>query len=132
MNQHLVNLTNDLINTGGYALMFRRSTLAEFTKYATLDLYSGAVRKMSPAKLGEIMCEFGIGDVLLNQEEIFNEVRFSGDCEDFLRQQVALCLGCIIRDRLDGTIDPKWEPPSKDTELNRIVSSMRRRGAARQ
>ena len=113
MKQYIVNLTNHLIGKNRYDETFHRIINSErFTEHVKTDLEAGDVRTMSPAKLGEIMCSFEIGDVLAGKKDLFNGVHFSGDCEELLRELVSLCLAYAIRDRLSverlpGI--PKWE-----------------------
>lgn len=113
MKQYIVNLTNHLIGKNGYdATFYRIGNLEKFVEHVKTDLEAGDVRAMSPAKLGEIMCSFEIGDVMAGKEELFNGVHFSGDCEELLRELVSLCLAYATRDRLSEERlpgIPKWE-----------------------
>ena len=113
MKQYLVNLTNHLIGKNRYDETFHRIKNSEkFVEHVKTDLEAGDIRTMSPAKLGEIMCSFEIGDVMAGKKDLFNGTHFSGDCEEFLRELVSLCLAYAIRDRIDGrdlTGVPRWE-----------------------
>lgn len=113
MRQYIVNLTNHLIGKNGYdATFYRINNLEKFVEHVKTDLEAGDVRTMSPAKLGEIMCSFEIGDVMAGKKDLFNGVHFSGDCEEMLRELVSLCLAYAIRDRLSEERlpgIPKWE-----------------------
>lgn len=113
MRQYIVNLTNHLIGKNGYdANLYRINNLEKFVEHVKTDLESGDVRTMSPAKLGEIMCSFEVGDVMAGKKDLFNGTHFSGDCEELLRELVSLCLAYAIRDRLSDERMPgipKWE-----------------------
>lgn len=113
MRQYIVNLTNHLIGKNGYdATFYRINNLEKFIEHVKTDLEAGDVRTMSPAKLGEIMCSFEVGDVMAGKKDLFNGTHFSGDCEEFLRELVSLCLAYAIRDRLSEERlpgIPKWE-----------------------
>lgn len=113
MKQYIVNLTNHLIGKSRYDETFHRIKDSDkFVEHVKTDLEAGDVRTMSPAKLGEIMCSFEVGDVMAGKKDLFNGTHFSGDCEEFLRELVSLCLAYAIRDRLDDrcpTSTPRWE-----------------------
>ncbi len=113
MKQYIVNLTNHLIGTHRFDETFYRiEDPAEFVNYVKNNLDACDIDTMSPAKLGEIMCSFEIGDVLAGQKDLFNGVHFSGDCDELLRELVSLCLAYAIRDRLSKERlpgIPKWE-----------------------
>ena len=113
MKQYIVNLTNHLIGKNRFDETFSRiGNLDKFVEHVKTDLEAGDVRTMSPAKLGEIMCSFEIGDVMAGKKDLFNGVHFSGDCEEMLRELVSLCLAFAIRDRLSEerlSGIPRWE-----------------------
>lgn len=113
MNKYIVNLTNYLIGKNHYDEVFNRIRNPEkFLDHIKTDLYADDVRKMSHAKLGEIMCSFDIGDVMASREDLFNGTSFDGNCEEFLRELVSLCLAYAIRDRLDDPVMagvPPWQ-----------------------
>jgi hypothetical protein len=113
MKQYIVNLTNHLIGKNRFDETFYRiGNLEKFVGHVKTDLEAGDVRIMSPAKLGEIMCSFEIGDVMAGKKDLFNGVHFSGDCEEMLRELVSLCLALAIRDRLSEERlpgIPRWE-----------------------
>lgn len=101
MRQYIVNLTDHLIARNKYGVIAGKITDPfVFMAHVKLDLEAGDVRSMSPEKLGAIMSEFEIGDVMLTSRQIHDAVGFNGDCEDFLRSLVALCLASVIADRL--------------------------------
>jgi len=97
MSPYIYNLTNTLIGNGRYDLMMATETLA---KHIQIDLACGAVREMKPETLGKIMGAFETGDVMLTRNEIFQDIKFSGDCEEFLCDIVAICLASVIVNRL--------------------------------
>lgn len=113
MKQYIVNLTNHLIGKNRFdETSYRIGNLEKFVEHVKTDLEAGDVRTMSPAKLGEIMCSFEIGDVIASKKDLFNGVHFGGDCEELLRELVSLCLAYAIRDRLSEERlpgIPKWE-----------------------
>jgi hypothetical protein len=97
--QYLINLTNNLIAKNGYYRVFL--SRADLRKHIAQDLaYGGDIFKMSPAKLGEIMAAFDIGDVMASKEELFALVHFAGDPEEMLRELVSSCLAFYIVSRL--------------------------------
>lgn len=100
MRKYIIDLTNHLIAKNGYDQMFQTfKNKDSFLKYVKDDLTYGEVADMNPATLGKIMCSFEIGDVMSAHPG--KEVLFGGDCENMLREMVALCLAYVIRDRLD-------------------------------
>lgn len=108
MREYIVNLTNNLIGKNRYDEIFRRmDNRNEFLTHVKFDLDSGDVRDMTPETLGKIMCSFEIGDVLSSHPG--KEVTFSGDCEDFLRETVSLCLAYAIRGRLNQELEPAYQ-----------------------
>jgi hypothetical protein len=123
MRKYLVDLTNDLIRKNGFEEYMARLlsgwsialvSNSDFVALAAQELEVGAVGEMTGKKLAQIVDSFELGDVHTTKEEIFKHVRFSGDCKDLLRQQVAFFLACIIRDRLSPTADSvRFVPPFK-------------------
>jgi hypothetical protein len=115
--QYLINLTNNLISKNGYDRL--RLGSVGLRHYIVQDLTCGGdVFRMSPAKLGEIMAAFDIGDVLATKQEIFELVRFSGHCGDMLRELVSTCLAFYIEARLDeceSNVEPYRRQQSKRT-----------------
>ena len=112
--RYIENLTGHLIRKNGYEDVLRRLPLrGEFLKFVKGDLERGDLRKMRPETLGKIMGSFEIGDVgAANERELFQNVRYSGDCEDTLRELVAACLAFLIRDLLTAGNTPCFLPPS--------------------
>jgi len=107
MREYIQNLTNNLIAKNHYDQVDLRlrgeqnypNNLVDHIKW---DLAAGDVRKMNPETLGKIMANFEIGDVMASKKELLvDNLGFAGDCEDLLRELVALCLAFVIRDRLD-------------------------------
>jgi hypothetical protein len=134
MRVYIINLTDHLIRKHrfdddmgrlltGWSIAI--SNESDFLARVAQTLEFGAIRDMNPERLGYIMALFEIGDVMTTKEEIFEHVRFSGDCEDFLRQQVAFCLACVIRDRLTPSADPSPHIPpfqrSKGRDGDKVV-----------
>lgn len=113
MNPYIVNLTNNLIGRHHYDEIFNRTEdLEDFVRHVKTDLEANDVGVMSPPKLGEIMCSFEIGDVMVSKAGLFSSVHFSGNCEELLRELVSLCLAYAIRDRLDNrcsAVVPQWQ-----------------------
>ena len=98
MREYIVNLTNNLIRKNRYdAHPLNR----DFIGHVTNDLEFLDVKNMSPETLGKILCSLEIGDVMAGKQELFGALNFSGDCEETLRQFVALCLAYVIKERLD-------------------------------
>ena len=115
-SQYICNLTDNLIGKNRLASLWEQVPEADFMYYARIDLEQGDVRKMRFDTLGKIMCSFEIGDVLASKQELFDNITFSGDCEELLRGLVSVCLTYVIRDRLnpeaEGSI-PKYKRPNK-------------------
>lgn len=108
MRQYILNLTDNLIGRNNYKEVFSKiRSQEEFIDFVKMDQYCGEVRKMNPETLGKIMCAFDIGDVMATRQDLFNGVNFSGDCEEFLRELVSLCLAYAIRERLNVKETPK-------------------------
>jgi hypothetical protein len=102
--KYLIRLTDDLIATGKYAEWHTRlEKLGEFFEHVRMDLSIGKVAEMSPDRLGRILASFEVGHVMATKEELFAKVTFSGNCEELLRELVAVCLAYFIRDRFDPT-----------------------------
>ncbi len=108
MREYIKNLTDHLITKNRYDELDlklrgdRNPRVASLVDHVKLDLESGDVRKMNPETLGKIMANLEIGDVMASKKELIDELHFSGDCEDLLRELVSLCLAFVIRDRLTG------------------------------
>ncbi len=98
MSPYIVNLTTHLIGKHGYN-QYRMSS-EEFRDHVAVALWADDVSRMKPAKLGEIMASFEIGDVMASKDELFELARFSGDCEEMLRTLVCACLAYAIWGRL--------------------------------
>jgi hypothetical protein len=130
MKQYIVNLTNHLISKNGYdATFYRINNLENFVKHVKTDLEAGDVRAMSPAKLGEIMCSFEIGDVMASKNDLFDNTHFSGDSEELLRELVSLCVAYAIRDRLSEKrlpSIPKWEGriPGFQSGFRKVINDL--------
>lgn len=103
MRQYIVNLTNNLIGKNGYEELYHQyDDLRLFLELVKLDLETGDVGAMSPAKLGQIMCSFEVGDVITSKSELLGHVRFAGTCEQMLRELVSIYLAYVIKERLAG------------------------------
>ncbi len=123
MRKYLIDLTTSLIQKhrfdddmgrllSGWSIAV--SNESEFLAHVAQALEISALWDVTPERLGHMMASFELGEVMATQEEIFKHVRFSGGCKDFLRQQVAFFLACVIRDRLNPTADTiKHIPPYK-------------------
>jgi AraC-like DNA-binding protein len=107
MREYIQNLTDNLIARNHYDKVDLKmrgeqnypNNLVDHIKW---DLATGDVRKMNPETLGRIMCSLETGDVMASKKELLvDNLGFAGDCEDLLRELVALCLAFVIRDRLD-------------------------------
>jgi hypothetical protein len=99
MSPYIKNLTDHLIGNNGYDFIFNLSS-EEFRKHVALSLYIGDINHMKPAKLGEIIAAFDIGDVMASKEKLFDLVHFAGDCDDMLRTLACACLSYAIHGRL--------------------------------
>ena len=115
MSPYIVNLTNHLIGKNGYDKLQLLSR--DFCKHVALDLWSGDVVEMKPAKLGEIMASFEIGDVMASKQELFELANFSGDCEDLLRTLVCACLAYTIWGRIFCSEELKLPPYRRERFL---------------
>jgi hypothetical protein len=105
-SQYIQNLVSNLIGKNRYSELVKAPrilTYSQLLDHIKYDLFCGDVRRMRPGTLGRIMCSFDIGEVMSAHPG--KEVRFSGDCEDLLRELVALCLAYAIRDRI-GPVNP--------------------------
>lgn len=122
MRKYIIDLTNHLIAKNGFALLSLR--IISLRDVIKTELECTEVHEMKPETLGKIMASFEIGDVMMRKEEIFNSLHFNGDCEDFLREQVALFLACVIRDRLFPSPITGHIPPYERTG----VKFQRKRG----
>lgn len=102
MRKYIENLTDHLIRKNGYEDILERldNNKEEFLKFVKLDLEAGDIKDMNPETLGKIMCSLETGDVMASGKELFEKVHFAGNCEEMLRELVALCLAYVIRDRL--------------------------------
>jgi hypothetical protein len=110
MEQYIVNLTGNLIGKHHFDDAKKILTDADaFLNHIQLELLLDDVKYMVPATLGEILCSFGIGEVMASH--LGKEVGFAGDCEGMLRELVARALAYVIRDRLDET-RPNQNVPS--------------------
>ena len=103
MRKYIENLTDALIHKNYLDRVFElmigiRET---FLKQVSVELLVGDVAKMNPETLGKIIASFETGDVPLSHQEIFENARFSGDCEDFLRRVASLFLAAVIFERLE-------------------------------
>ena len=100
--EYIKNLTNHLIDTHHYddEVWSRSNTRTSFPRHVALDLEANDIRDMSPETLGRILCSLEIGNVMASKNELFCALHFAGDCEEMLRELVALCLAYVIRDRL--------------------------------
>ncbi len=105
MREYIKNLTDNLISKNRYDEVDLRlraeSSLTSLVEYVKVDLEAGDVKNMNPETLGRIMANFEIGDVMASKADIVEWIHFNGDCEDLLRELVALCLAFVIKDRLD-------------------------------
>lgn len=112
MRKYIVDLTNYLISRNhlDHAYNILGWEKIPFLKQAAMDLLIGDVAKMNPATLGNIMASFEPGDVRVTRQEIFENIIFSGDCENFLREIVSFCLAAVIFERLNS--DPEDRIPS--------------------
>lgn len=57
------------------------------------------VDDMNAATLGRILCSFQLGEVEVNNLDIFTEVRYSGRMDDYLRELVSFCLAHVVMKR---------------------------------
>ena len=103
MRKYIVDLTNDLINRNRFDRVcdYMAGNKATFLKQATMELLIGDVAQMRPETLGKIMASFEVGDVMVNRQEIFDGVTFSGDSEEFHREVVSFFLAAAIFERLE-------------------------------
>jgi len=101
MRQYIVNLTRHLVSKNNYVdFSFLEPERTALLDHIFMDLYAGDVAEMNPETLGKIVCSFETGDVLIGTEDL-HKLTFAGDCEDYLRQFVALCLARVIQNRLE-------------------------------
>jgi hypothetical protein len=128
MKEYIVNLTNNLIRKNRYDELFTKmNNPGEFLAHVTFELESQDVRVMNPEKLGIIMCSLETGDIMAGKKELLGSLNFSGDCEETLRQFVALCLAYVIKERLDPhPASPTVVPytTSQGRSLGRLISNL--------
>ena len=128
MREYIVNLTNNLIRKNRYDELFTKmNNPGEFLAHVTFELESQDIHAMNPEKLGTIMCSLETGDVMAGKKELLGALNFSGDCEETLRQFVALCLAYVIRERLDPhPASPTVVPykASQGRSLGRLISNL--------
>ena len=115
MRQYIVNLTNNLISKNRYDEIFYKlgNSSDKFIAHVKCDLEIGDVRDMNPETLGKIMCSFELGDVMATKKELYDNITFSGFCEDMLRELVSVCLAYAIKERVDDRNPqaniPRWK-----------------------
>lgn len=128
MREYIVNLTNNLIRKNRYDELFTKmNNPGEFLAHVTFELESQDIHAMNPEKLGTIMCSLETGDVIARKHELLGSLNFSGDCEETLRQFVALCLAYVIRERLDPHPTSPTVVPYKASQgrsLGRLISNL--------
>jgi hypothetical protein len=101
---YLQNLTDQLIGTNNLDQLWNRAPDQDtFLEWVELGLEVDEVGDMRPETLGKILCSFEVGTIMITREELFNELRFAGDCEQTLCHLVSRCLAYLIRSRLDGS-----------------------------
>ena len=106
MNTYINNLTTHLIQKNHYTDLFARlGDWRACLRRIKDDLLFGDIRDMSPGKLGEIMCSFEQGEVELLQADFNDCTNYSGDCKEYLREIVSLCLATVITLRIDREMD---------------------------
>lgn len=98
MRKYIKDLTDNLIGENNYVNLLGKLEWKEFLTFVKLDLDGGSVRDMKPETLGKIMFSLELGDVMSKNPGA--EVGFAGDCGDYFREVVALCLAYVIRERL--------------------------------
>jgi hypothetical protein len=119
MTRYIVNLTNQLIHKNNYTFFWERcKNKQDFVNMVSIDLSVGDVDKMSPERLGIILCSLDIGDVLANRQELLENVHFNGDCEETLKELVSSCLAMVIRDRLNPEMSDCIIPYDGRTSLS--------------
>lgn len=110
MRKYIKDLTDHLIKKNRYdevdlRLREGKDFPDSLVNHVRVDLEASDVLSMNPETLGKIMANFEIGDVMASKKELVDKLHFNGDCEDLLRELVALCLAYVIRDRLNGSQD---------------------------
>ncbi len=102
MRQYLSNLTSSLIRNNRFDEDYHAMNQKEsFIDHAMAVLVTGDVAKMTPQKLGRLMCSFTVGEVFVPKDELIQKIHFSGDSREMLREMVSLFLAWMIWDRLD-------------------------------
>jgi hypothetical protein len=104
MREYIRNLTDTLIRQRGFCQLVdgycgprNDGVVLNAIKHI---LEEDDICHMRPETLGKIMGNLNVGDLSIGKVELFTTLHFSGDGEDLLREMVALCLACVIRDRL--------------------------------
>lgn len=130
MRTYIINLTNHLIRKNHFDEVFHKISRTEFVKFVKNDLVVGDVHTMSPQKLGEIMCSFDIGDVLIGRTDLLEHTHFAGDCEELLRDLVSACLAYAILGRLDDPREtgiPSYHSNSDKLRTREVLDELERR-----
>ncbi len=124
MREYIKNLTDNLIGKNRYdevdlKMRGQQGYPGNLVDHVKVDLEAGDIQDMNPETLGKIMANLEIGDVMASRKELFDNLHFSGNCEDLLRELVALCLAFVVRDRLDPSqrLIPTYRnsSPQRDT-----------------
>lgn len=104
MRQYIVNLTNNLIGTHGFDLVFesmkaQKKTVEwkeEFVHLVLVTIGSREVRAMSPETLGKVICS-----MMELELPAYTPGHFFGKPEQYLRDIASSMLAWSIRYRLD-------------------------------
>ncbi len=103
MSKYIYNLSDNLIRKHHFdeiwfdQLRFKED---EFFGHVRRILRWDDVEKLAPQTLGRVICSFEVGMVPVNRQELFDKVGFTSNCEETLRDLVAVCLAYFIRERL--------------------------------
>lgn len=111
MRKYIQNLTDTLIGKHRFDLVAFRIDIVgskrdrdNFLDHVSDTLVARDVRAMNSETLGKILCSLEVGDVIVGKKELFERLNFSGDCEETLREFVAIALAYVIRDRLHPVV----------------------------
>lgn len=102
MRPYIKNLTDHLISRNRFFDEWKLIKDREkFLQTVKRTLLVRDVQDMRSETLGKIMCSFEPEDVPAARHELLKGIAYGGDCEEVLRELVALCIAYAIRERID-------------------------------
>ncbi len=102
MTQYIKNLTNGLIASNNYHLVFTKVNRSVGLKHIAIALETSDLTKMTPGTLGSILGDIEDNDIMRTQDDIHGYGAHTGSSGlERLRALVSVLLAIIITDRLD-------------------------------